>query len=160
MSNSANATQRANDLLEIQQVGNLFAHGIDFDVDAFDRCMTDDTEVIYAMGTWRGIDEQKKRTRITKRDVFSFTQHALTNPIIALDGDRANVRWYVSGNHGMKAERGYIIRVGAIYTHDLARTPRGWRIMRHHCEVVWTDDPKGLMRTQVHQNFDALINNG
>jgi hypothetical protein len=111
-----------------------------------------------SLGVWYGIGEQKKRTRITKRDVFSFTQHALSNPLIEVDGDRSTARWYVLGNHGLKrAENGYVIRTGAIYSHELVRTAQDWRINRHHCEVLWTDNPKGLLRTQLHDNFQSLI---
>ena len=88
--------------------------------------MTEDAEIVYSMGVWYSIEEQKKRTRITKWDVFSFTQHALSNPLIEFDGDRATARWYVLGNHGLKrAKNGYVIRIGAIYSHKLVRTAQG-----------------------------------
>jgi hypothetical protein len=127
-------------------LGAILVRGNDLDPEQFGKCMSDDVEIIYAFGSWRGVDEHKRRCKEMK-SVFTFTQHVLTNPIIEVNGDKATASWYVFASHGWKPTGGKdVIYAGAIYNHELARTPQGWRITRHHCETLWYDDPKNLMK--------------
>jgi hypothetical protein len=134
------------DRAEIERLASLVAWGNDVDPEYYDQCMCDDVEIVYSFAEWRGLEEHKRRCR-EYRSVFTFTQHLLANPLIEVDGDSATAKYYVFASHGWKATGGKdIIYAGAIYTHDLVRTAKGWLIKRHHCETLWYDDPKELMQ--------------
>lgn len=149
--NIPSSVQLLCDRADIERLAYVLARGNDIDNDAYDECMCDDVEVIYSFGQWRGVNEHKRRCR-EMGSLFTFTQHVLTNPLIDVHGDTATARYYVFAAHGLKANAGKdIIYAGAIYTHDLVRTHKGWRIKRHHCETLWYDDPKGLM-----QDFEGV----
>lgn len=110
------------------------------------QCMTDDIEIIYPFGSWRGIEAHKKIHRDTIKKVFTFVQHYITNPLIDVDGDKARAQYYAQAAHGVPTRDGVKVIMGAcIYTHDLVRTAQGWRISRLQCRTTWIDDEGGLM---------------
>jgi hypothetical protein len=133
-----NAAQLIVDRIEIEKLAFLFVRGNDIDASFFDQCLTKDVEVIYPFGEWKGLEEQKRHRDGSIGKTFAFTQSFLTNPIIDIDGDVAKAEYQVFAAHGKKApEDKEIIYSGGIYTHDLVRTPDGWRIKRHHCKALW-----------------------
>ena len=74
--------------------------------------------------------------------MFTFTRHAISNALIEIDGDRARAQYYVTSPHGLASDDGVrVVWGGGIYTHELVRTPAGWRISKHVCTDVWMDDP-------------------
>jgi hypothetical protein len=134
------------DRVEIERLASLVAWGNDVDPNYYDQCMCEDVEISYGFGQWRGVAEHKRRRKEYYEAYFTFTQHVLVNPLIDVNGDTATAKYYVFASHGWKPTGGKdIIYAGAIYVHDLVRTPQGWRIKRHHCDTLWYDDPKGFM---------------
>jgi hypothetical protein len=143
---TTDAVQTLLDRIEIEKLAVLCGRGIDIDSSYFDRCMTEDVEVIYPFGQWTGLEAYKRARDATIGATFAFTQHLLTNPIIDIDGDTAKAQYSVFAAQALKATGGKdVVYAGAIYSQDLVRTPKGWRIKRHHCESLWIDDKVGLM---------------
>lgn len=154
--NAADAAQMLLDRIEIEKLAFLYGRGNDMSSSYFDQCMTDDVEVIYPFGQWKGLEEHKRQRDATIGIAFTFTQHLLTNALIDIDGDTAKAQYYVYAAHGIAKPGGQdIVYAGAIYTHDVVRTPKGWRIKRHHCDTLWIDDAGGLM-----QKIDDLVEQG
>jgi hypothetical protein len=72
------------------------------------------------------------------------TQHVITNPIVELDGDRAQVRANLVVNFAAPAHRGESLpapprkyTLGEIYHFDVVRTPEGWRFSGIETTPVW-----------------------
>jgi len=144
------------DRIEIERLVYLYGRGNDVDVAFFDQCMIDEVEVEYPFGKWKGLDAHKRMHQATIPVAFTFTQHYLSNPIIEIDGDTATGHYNVFAAHGMKTPDGQaVVYAGAIYMHDLVRTPKGWRIKRHRCVTTWIDDKGGLM-SAVQKAHDSV----
>ena len=60
-----------------------------------------------------------------------FASHLMTNPVITIDGDRANGKWWMIGPMS-RLEEGQRVAYWqlATYDDDFVRTPDGWRF-RH-----------------------------
>lgn len=72
------------------------------------------------------------------------TQHVITNLIVELDGDRAQVRANLVVNFAAPAHRGESLpapprkyTLGEIYHFDVVRTPEGWRFSGIETTPVW-----------------------
>jgi hypothetical protein len=72
------------------------------------------------------------------------TQHVITNPIVELEGDRAQVRANLVVNFAAPARRGESLPApprkytfGEIYHFDVVRTPEGWRFSGIETTPVW-----------------------
>ena len=135
---TTNAAQIIVDRIEIEKLAFLFARGNDVDSSFFDQCLTEDVEVIYPFGEWKGLEEQKRHRDSSIGKVFAYTQTFLTNAIIDIDGDVARAQYHVLAAHGKKPPGDReVIFSGGVYTHDLVRTAQGWRIKRHHRKTLW-----------------------
>jgi hypothetical protein len=133
----------------IAQLGYMYGRGADtigeYGHRYFDASLLPDVEVIYDFGSWRGLDEHKRMIG-NLQAAFAFTHHALTSPLIDIDGDVATSEFKVVAGHGVMVDRQMrVIWGGAIYRQDCLRTEAGWRVRRHICENSWVDDPAGLM---------------
>jgi SnoaL-like domain len=148
-------TQWLRDRVEIEKLAFLYAKGNDKSADYYDQCMCDDVEIVYSFGSWKGLAEHKQIRDDTIGVAFTFTQHVITNAIIDIDGDKAKGQYYVYAAHGLPQKSGgyKVICAGAIYTHDVVRTPKGWRIKRHHCETLWSENDAEL-GSAVKDSFD------
>jgi hypothetical protein len=138
------------DTYEIQKLAFLFGMALDSrsveGYELFDQCMTPDVEVSYEFGCWKGLAAQKENTRKMLTDVFTFTHHIVSNPVITITGDEADAKYKVTGAHGVRDGEGQrVIWGGAVYQQYCVRTSSGWRIKRHCCGKSWVDDSTGLM---------------
>lgn len=153
------------DRVHVEETGLMYGRAND-DRDPsqplWDECMTEDVEVTYIFGSWRGLETHKKMHRAGLLEVFTLTRHALTNPRIVIDGDRASAEFLVHAVHGIATPQGEkIVYGGAIYYQDLIRTAAGWRIKRHRCETTWIDDNGGLLAAvgqSIQDKVGALLN--
>jgi hypothetical protein len=145
MSDTQNV-QWLRDRIEIEQLAFLFAKGNDLNADYYAQCMLDDVEVEYPFGKWKGLATQKRIRDGTIGVCFTFTQHDISNPTIEINGDAGRAQYNVFASHGLATAAGQkVVYAGAVYTQDVVRTPKGWRIKRHHCAMSWADDDGGLM---------------
>ena len=112
--------------------------------DDFDALMTDEVEVLYGFGQWRGRELHKRIFLATIPMVFTATQHAITNALIEIDGMTAEAEYDVLATHVI-GDASAIARVGLVYRQGLTKSDLGWRIHRHEASTVWVDDPEGAM---------------
>jgi hypothetical protein len=150
-----NAEQWVRDRAEIEELMALYARGNDVSWRYNADWMADDMEVDYgsnqelnsAVLAAFGPRDESAPDEPGLRGFFTFTQHFVTNAIIEVDGDTGRGEYYVSANHGLIDKNGKpaVVPVGAVYTQDVVRTPKGWRVKRHKCRILWVHDPEGLM---------------
>jgi len=99
---------------------------------------TDDADVTTPGGTATGHDalvEQARRRHSSDQGI----QHVITNLLIDLDGDRAQVRanLLVSfARTGPNDAQPFLL--GEVYRFELRRTAEGWRFTRLGSTPVWT----------------------
>jgi hypothetical protein len=91
--------------------------------------------------TWESFVAFAQATLFT----FPMTQHVTTTDLIEVDGDRGTTTFYgrnalqVPGPDGVR-----LVRTGARYHQEVARTEHGWRVTRHVCVPLWNDDRGGV----------------
>ncbi|WP_433621990.1 nuclear transport factor 2 family protein [Nocardia sp. CA-120079] len=120
------------DQAQVSDVLIRYATGIDQrDWSLFRTCWTSDVEADYGqIGTFSGIDALTD-FMVASHDPMGPTHHRLSNFVIDVDGDRANVRSYVHAV--LIATPGdpssWIDAVGN-YEDVFVRTADGWRIRK------------------------------
>jgi 3-phenylpropionate/cinnamic acid dioxygenase small subunit len=126
------------DRTEITQLLYRYARAIDDkDYETLNAVFTSDAAINYNVerGTELPFRELGKWLRQALR-TFATTHHAITNPIIELDGDRAKSACHLTAAHvqvTLKGEKNYVVMHGH-YSDELVRTPGGWRICRRTLE--------------------------
>lgn len=72
-------------------------------------------------------------------ELFSVTQHFLTNRRITVDGDRARTTAYLYNPMGRDDGHGgmQLLLVGGRYESEFARTAEGWRFSGHRVRILW-----------------------
>jgi len=138
------------DRAEISEVVYNYATGVDRKDEKLFRSIWADEITVDGVGGQFG--ESKPATlsadrwahiiirRISK---FAVTQHVLTNPKIEVDGDRARCVVYMQARHFVQGWQpgDPIYDMGGYYTHNLIRTPQGWRIKSYCLHVMWHINP-------------------
>jgi len=84
--------------------------------------------------------EKFKNDFATYHRVFDSTQHAMTNMICEIKGDRASTITYANWRLvRFGAEGGDTWKGEGWYEDELIRTPQGWRIQRRQSRQVWRE---------------------
>ncbi|KAB2379728.1 nuclear transport factor 2 family protein [Actinomadura montaniterrae] len=104
---------------------------------------TEDVEFRYPVGAYTGHAAELMDLTM---DNFGRTQHLAGIPEIALDGDRAAVRWSAVHHHVHPASTqeargdrlGETFVSGGHYDAEAVRTPDGWRFRAVSLSVAWT----------------------
>ena len=74
------------------------------------------------------------------------TQHSMTNPIVAVDGDRATCTMYMQAAHFMTNDRGDDeFTIGGYYDDTLIRHDDGWLIDGLKLTVLWSRGNRHIM---------------
>jgi 3-phenylpropionate/cinnamic acid dioxygenase small subunit len=74
------------------------------------------------------------------------TQHFISNPRVAITGDRATCTAYVRGEHVVHAgEHQNMYTIGASYADEFVREPAGWRMRRVTVALIWESGDKAAM---------------
>ncbi|MEV6775163.1 nuclear transport factor 2 family protein [Streptomyces syringium] len=115
---------------------------------------TEDIRITTPIGDHEGIAGLAESEQSTFAK-FERTQHVGTNYMIALDGDRATVRWNALMTHvhlattqqARGAEPGGHFDVGGTFTGEAVRTGQGWRFRRLIVQAVWTTGQGPLVLT-------------
>ena len=131
------------DRLEIEQLLYRYARAIDTrELELLETIFTPDARIAY--NVVRGVDlrfpEMLEWLRRSLR-IFKVTQHAMSNPLIELDGDAGRATTYLSAAHvqeRLDGEQVYVLQ-HAVYFDALVRTDAGWRIAERRLENVWID---------------------
>lgn len=97
-------------------------------------------------GIWESpdFDKAEGRAAIRKlfegfRDMFSFSQHNIMNPIIEVDGDRATGIWYIMGPWD-QTEDGRRIWMTARYDDDYVKVDGQWLYQHLRARVRMVGD--------------------
>lgn len=69
------------------------------------------------------------------------THHLIGNIMIDIDGDTAHTRAYLTATHVFDATQpSNNAQAGGWYTHELTRTPEGWRFTHVELHVIWEQE--------------------
>jgi ketosteroid isomerase-like protein len=137
--------QAVADKLEIQELLAKYARGVDtHDWDLWRSVFTEDAVIDYSKsGAACGSRDEVAEFLRHAYDTIPWATHHITNVEIELDGDRASVRamflnpMQLPGVDGESSTGGY-------YTHEMVRTPDGWR-SRHLVEhPMWFVNPPAM----------------
>ncbi|OKJ16839.1 nuclear transport factor 2 family protein [Kitasatospora sp. CB01950] len=109
------------------------------------RYFTSDVRISTPVGDHQGIEGLAEAEQATLGK-FERTQHVGANYLIALDGDRATVRWSAIMTHVHLATTqqargeapGGHFDVGGTFTGEAVRTSDGWRLRSLDVQAVWT----------------------
>ena len=78
---------------------------------------------------------------------LAATQHAMSNPIVTVDGDRATCLMYIRADHALEAGNDDAwFSLGGHYRDTLVRTADGWRIDGVTLHVGWRRGDESIMR--------------
>jgi 3-phenylpropionate/cinnamic acid dioxygenase small subunit len=136
--------QALSDRMEIQDLLYRYCHAVDTkDWDRWKTCFTPDAEIDYTSSGGIAGRLPEVATWIAEvLELFSVTQHFLTNTLVTLAGDEATSRSYYY-NPQTFAGDGPPRRLvtGGYYDDVLVRTPEGWRIARRVQGTAFTEWP-------------------
>jgi hypothetical protein len=137
--------QRLSDRLEINDLLHRYAHAVDRkDWDLYAQCFTADAHIDYSSsGGVAGPFPDVAAWIAKTMEIFSMTQHFVTNSLVTIDGDHATGRAYFYNPMILAGQdRGvqYMI-VGGYYNDRYMRTADGWRIAERIEESAFMDGP-------------------
>ncbi|MGZ4694215.1 MAG: nuclear transport factor 2 family protein [Acidimicrobiales bacterium] len=130
--------QSVHDKIEIHELLARYARGVDSkDWELWKSVFTPDATLDYSSaGAAVGTRDEVAAWLEQGLSVVPMTQHFITNIEVDLDGDRAMVRamFYNPMQLPGMDEQSYC---GGYYTHELVRTPAGWKSEHLVEENVW-----------------------
>lgn len=101
---------------------------------------TEDAMADTSGGSARGLELLADQARRNHQG-FERTQHAITNVLIDLDGDRATVRANLIATFVQRADASRSrFTIGERYRFEAVRTPEGWRFSRVEVTPVWRSE--------------------
>ena len=144
-------TRRLLDERDVADALYRFAEGIDTrDWDLFRSAFTE--TLVYDYTSYRAghqgtiqADDWVARAR-RRFATLDATQHTMTNPRIAVDGDRATCSMYVEAWHSIGPEGAvqYCL-LGGRYLNDLVRDGAQWRISTLRLQVRWVLGDRSIL---------------
>jgi hypothetical protein len=94
------------------------------------------------MAAFRGMDAFVEFFEATLFRML-MTQHIISNDVIQVEGDRATASYYAHAARTVASPEGDVLAVaGCRYDQELVRTADGWRITKHVCTPLWSDDSR------------------
>lgn len=133
----------ADDRADLIDLLHRFAMAIDTrDWVAYRAVFTDEIDLDYSswnpdsLGRWTADDWVAKAQRLFPG--LTWSRHALTNPIVAIEGDQALVRVNVSADHVIVDDgTPAVFTLHGRYEDTCVRTDNGWRITGKRLIVQW-----------------------
>jgi hypothetical protein len=129
------------DLTDRQAITDLVNHlGLWLDEKRFydtESLFTEDVTVATPGGQAQGVGLVAEQAR--RNHGYERIQHVITNVLIDLDGDRAQVRANLIATLVPSAdEPAAHTTLGERYRFEAVRTPQGWRLSRVAVDPIWT----------------------
>lgn len=92
---------------------------------------------------------------------FDGTQHVLTNPVVDVTGDQANVTLYMNAHHYLNIEGEHNLHsIGGYYVHRMIRNATGWRSEACKLTVTWEKGDRGLFAVAARRWADRTRSDG
>ncbi|MCT4356200.1 nuclear transport factor 2 family protein [Streptomyces sp. Je 1-79] len=103
---------------------------------------TEDVELVYPVGSHRGIAGVPGFTRQIM-DRWESTHHQGSPSLVVLDGDRATVSWSLIASHlhfdsPRPPAASRYFQLGGRFDASARRTPLGWRFTRMRLRIIWS----------------------
>jgi hypothetical protein len=129
------------DLTDRREITDLVSRlGLWLDEKRFDEgrsILAEDVTVATAGGSAQGVESVAAQAR-RNHDVDDL-QHVITNVLVDLDGDRADVRANLIVTFVPDADTpASRVARGERYRFEAVRTPQGWRLSRVEVSPVWS----------------------
>jgi len=139
------------DRTEILETIYCYATGVDTkDWTLYRSIFTDEIEIDFS--SWDGRPARRIKADEWLAGVETLfpgldaSQHSMTNPRVAIDGDRATCVMYVQAAHFLRnAEGDAEFTIGGFYTDQLVRTAAGWKLCGVKLTVTWSRGNKHIM---------------
>jgi hypothetical protein len=77
---------------------------------------------------------------------FTATHHAITGPVVTVDGDRATIHAHVRAEHWFPAGGPDRWLVAGFYDNEAVRTAGGWRLSHVRLTATHQENPPALAR--------------
>lgn len=143
------------DRLDIAEVKYRYALGLDTrDWVLYRSIFTDDVDVDFS--SYDGSDPSTVAADdwIARAQVLFMgldaSHHQMTNPVVDVDGDDAELTMYLQAQHLLVHRDGDpLFTIGGYYCDRLVRTDAGWRLCAVQLNVLWTSGNRDLMRRAV-----------
>jgi hypothetical protein len=144
---------------QITHIINLYGFAVDTqDFDLFDQIFTPDVDALYnAKAHWTTL-AALKRDFVSYHDPFDGTQHIMSNHLIDVRGDEAKCTTYAHWRLCRKGTAGGEFWEGnGWYDDAVVRTPKGWRIAKRLCRIVWWGGNPLVNSTDPNVTFDLPV---
>ena len=129
--------------IDVVEVVYAYATGVDTKDWALYRSIFTD-EVEFDFSSWDGRPAARMRADewvAGVRPLFmalDVTQHSMTNPRVAIEGERATCVMYMQAAHFLQQAGGDPeFTIGGYYTDQLVRTTAGWKLAGVKLTVTW-----------------------
>jgi hypothetical protein len=106
-------------------------------------CLDDTAAFVAGADRFEGASAIREMTEGALRGL-DHSQHYITNVVVDLRGDEAEVQSYLQAQHvrDIGSESGNTYLVGGIFRDRVARTESGWRFVERNLEILWAEgDP-------------------
>ena len=128
------------DRLAISDFLTTYAHAVDTkDWELYRSLFTDDAEIDYtAAGGIQGTVDEVVAWMTTTMEMFSATQHLVSNEMVSIDGDRATARAMFFNPMQFAGDDAPYFDCGGWYNHELVRDGDGWKSRKLWEDFSWT----------------------
>jgi hypothetical protein len=155
----------AEDKLAVAETVYRYAVGIDTRDFGLYRSIFDERVAIdftsYSGGDTATVDADEWVGRV--RPLFmglAATQHSMTNPMVRVDGDRADCRMYMQAHHVLDPDRADSwFTIGGFYDDTMRRAadaPAGWLLTGVTLTVLWRMGDPSIMATAAARGAAVL----
>lgn len=139
------------DRIDVAEVVYAYAAGVDTRDWALYRSIFTD-EVEFDFSSFDGNPARRMRADDWVAGVkqlfhgFDATQHSMTNPRVAITGERASCVMSMQAVHILRNDEGDAeFTVGGYYTNQLVKTSAGWKLCGVKLTVTWSRGNKHVM---------------
>lgn len=137
--------------LDIAETVYAYATGVDSrDWKLYRSIFTDEVDIDFS--SWDGNPARRMRADDWVAGVqplfhgLDATQHTMSNPRVAIDGERATCTMYMQAVHVLRNDEGDAeFTLGGYYTDRLVKTPAGWKLCGVKLTVLWSRGNKHVM---------------
>lgn len=148
--------------IDVAEVVYAYATGIDTrDWRLYRSIFTDEVEIDFS--SWDGSPARRMRADDWVAGVqplfhgLDATQHAMTNPLVTLEGERATCVMYMQAAHFLANHAGDAeFTIGGYYTDRLVKSATGWKLCGVTLTVLWSRGNKHIMALALARGAGAV----